>query len=76
MNLTPELLGLFSNIKALLDHDTDIWKLCLDIIDTYIVLDANLLFQVSSFFFISSILLENKFLFFKVLLRFYNSKVL
>ena len=45
VKLTPELLNLFSNLKPLLD-----WYLCfrfsLDIIDSYVVLDANLLFQV------------------------------
>jgi hypothetical protein len=40
-NLNITLFLLF-----ILNSDTDIWKLCLDIIDAYVVLDANLLFQV------------------------------
>ena len=46
LKMSRELLELFTNVKNLLDRDTDVWKLCLDIIDAYIVLDANQLFQV------------------------------
>lgn len=48
LDLSPQLLELFANIKPLLDRDTDIWKLCLDIIDSYVVLGAHQLFQVIS----------------------------
>jgi hypothetical protein len=47
---SPELLELFANIKPLLDRDTDIWKLCLDIIDSYTILDVRHLLQVGTFF--------------------------
>lgn len=43
--MSPDLLNLFSNIKPLLDRDSDIWKLCLEIIDSYVILDARKLFQ-------------------------------
>ena len=46
LQMSPDLLNLFSNIKPLLDRDTDIWKLCLEIIDSYVVLDCAQLFQV------------------------------
>ena len=45
LEMSHDMLNLFSNIKPLLDRDTDIWKLCLDIIDSYIILDARKLFQ-------------------------------
>lgn len=45
LQMSPDLLNLFSNIKPLLDRDTDIWKLCLEIIDSYVVLDCAQLFQ-------------------------------
>jgi len=44
--MSPDLLNLFANIKPLLDRDTDIWKLCLEIIDSYVVLDGRELFKV------------------------------
>ncbi len=47
VQMTRELLELFANVKQLLDRDSEVWKLCLDIIDAYIVLDANQLFQVN-----------------------------
>ena len=47
LQMSPDLLNLFSNIKPLLDRDTDIWKLCLEIIDSYVVLDCAQLFQVT-----------------------------
>ena len=53
VQMTPDMLKLFENIKPLLDRDTDIWKLCLEIIDSYVVLDAYQLFQV--FFLIQKI---------------------
>jgi hypothetical protein len=43
--MSPDLLNLFSNIKPLLSRDTDIWKLCLEIVDSYVVLDCAQLFQ-------------------------------
>lgn len=43
--MSPDLLNLFNNIKPLLNRDTDIWKLCLEIIDSYVVLDCAQLFQ-------------------------------
>ncbi len=46
LQMSNDLLNLFANIKPLLDRDTDIWKLCLDIIDSYVVLDCGQLFQV------------------------------
>ncbi len=46
VQMTPDLLKLFANIKPLLDRDTDIWRLCLEIIDSYVVLDAYQLLQV------------------------------
>lgn len=46
LQMTPDLLNLFANVKPLLDRDTDIWKLCLEIIDSYVILDARQLFQV------------------------------
>lgn len=45
LQMTPDMLNLFANIKPLLDRDTDIWKLCLEIIDSYVILDARQLFQ-------------------------------
>jgi hypothetical protein len=52
--MTPDLLKLFTNLVNLLDRDSTIWKLCLDIIDSYVVLDGRQLLQViySSFFFL------------------------
>lgn len=46
LQMTPDLINLFANIKPLLDRDTDIWKLCLEIIDSYVVLGPKELFQV------------------------------
>lgn len=46
MQMSSDMLNLFANIKPLLDRDTDIWKLCLDIIDSYVILDCAQLFQV------------------------------
>jgi len=43
--MSPDLLNLFSNIKPLLSRDTDIWKLCPEIVDSYVVLDCAQLFQ-------------------------------
>ena len=45
VQITTDLLNLFSNIKPLLERDTDIWKLCLEIIDSYVILDCLQLFQ-------------------------------
>ncbi len=45
--MNMDLLQLFNNIKPLLDRDSDIWKLCLDIIDSYVILDGRQLFEVN-----------------------------
>ena len=45
--MSIDLLKLFANIKPLLDRDTDIWKLCLEIIDSYVILDGRQLFEVT-----------------------------
>jgi hypothetical protein len=44
--MSMDMLQLFVNIKPLLDRDTDIWKLCLEIIDSYVILDGRQLFEV------------------------------
>ena len=44
-HMSAELLDAFANIRALLDRDTDVWRLCLEIIDSYVVLDARQLFK-------------------------------
>jgi hypothetical protein len=54
LQMSPDLLKLFANIKPLLDRDTDIWKLCLEIIDSYVVLDCAQLFQVNQFQFFNN----------------------
>lgn len=46
LQMSPDLLNLFANIKPLLDRDTDIWKLCLEIIDSYVILGGQELFKV------------------------------
>lgn len=45
LQISPDLINLFANIKPLLDRDTEIWKLCLEIIDSYVILDARELFK-------------------------------
>lgn len=45
LQMTTDLLTLFSNIKPLLERDTDTWKLCLEIVDSYVILDARQFFQ-------------------------------
>lgn len=47
LQMTPDLLNLFVNIKPLLERDTDTWKLCLEIVDSYVILDARQFFQVN-----------------------------
>jgi hypothetical protein len=50
LQMSPDLLNLFANIKPLLDRDTDIWKLCLEIIDSYVILGGRELFKVKKFY--------------------------
>ena len=46
LHMTPDLINLFANVKPLLERDTDTWKLCLEIVDSYVILDARQFFQV------------------------------
>ena len=55
LQMSPDLLNLFANIKPLLDRDTDIWKLCLEIIDSYVILGGHELFKVFTSIFIYSL---------------------
>jgi hypothetical protein len=53
LQMSPDLLQLFGNIKPLLDRDTDIWKLCLEIIDSYVCLDGREVFKFYGEFLVS-----------------------
>ena len=71
--MSPDLLNLFSNIKPLLSRDTDIWKLCLEIVDSYVVLDCAQLFQFYGEFLVAKYCdLLNETIKIDVLLRFVN----
>ena len=80
LQMSTDLLNLFANIKPLLDRDTDIWKICLDIIDSYVILDCGQLFQVNISILLNiyyKLPLQFAFLFFlKVLRGFFNEQIL